>query len=140
MVADGNPIASAYGIAFRRIKLEYGTTNTLYSSEGSSIYLQSETVGAGASAYSNVTSSRAIGTVYTNSTPRPLFVIVEVGMPATQNAAVVFRVNGLEVGVTYNPSGVGGLFGTLAAIVPAGATYQVANAAGTFSLSNWNEF
>lgn len=72
----------------------------------------SNVIGVGQS-WQDVSLSRAFGTLYTNSTGRPIVVA------ATQNAsaAMFLEVNGLVVGYT-------GIVATISAIVPSGATYK----------------
>ena len=87
--------------------------------------------------WQNLTSSRAIGTTYTNSTGRPIMVIVS----GTGNGA-----NGLW-GVTlnsaisyYTPSTyTGGAWSACEFIVPAGNTYQLTQQGSTVTLQNWSE-
>jgi len=89
--------------------------------------------------YTNVTTSRAIGTFYTNSTGRPLLVQVEVYTEATANAGTRLLVNGGEVSCFYTPAAVT-TYGVMIAIVPPGQTYMVANAVGSNSVSIWLEY
>ena len=87
--------------------------------------------------WQNMTSSRAIGTTYTNSTGRTIVVIVS----GTGNG-----VNGLW-GVTINsavtyftPSTYGGSVWTCCEfIVPSGQTYILTNQGANATLQNWSE-
>lgn len=82
--------------------------------------------------YSDVTSSRALGTTYTNSTGKPISVMVFVGI--SNGSAIYGYCNGLNV-VTSSQFAGGGTFITW--IVPAGSTYS---ASGPYSsLSQWVE-
>jgi len=89
--------------------------------------------------YTNVTTSRAIGTTYTNSTGRPLLVQVEVQTAATAGAGTRLLVNGGEVSCFYTTAA-SAAYGIMIAIVPPGQTYQVANAVGSNSISIWQEY
>lgn len=89
--------------------------------------------------YTNVTSSRAIGTVYTNSNERPLLVQVLVYTGATTGDGLQLLVNGVEVSACYTPTALQ-IYFVLTAIVPPGQTYEVTNAVGTNSFSNWSEY
>ncbi|MCI4427753.1 MAG: hypothetical protein JHC40_01155 [Burkholderiales bacterium] len=89
--------------------------------------------------YNNVTSSRAIGTTYTNSTGRPLLVQVEVYTAATAGAGTRLFVNGSEVSCFYTPVALS-VYGMMTATVPPGQTYQVTNASGSNSISIWQEY
>ncbi|MGU2416027.1 hypothetical protein [Burkholderia cenocepacia] len=133
----GSAAAASGGAAWRRIKLEKGTTPSQYSQEASIAYLQTALVGAGASSYSSVIGSRAVGTTYTNSTPRPLFVIVETQLGSS--GAMTMRVNSIEVANIANAAAVSS-YATISAVVPPGATYQVVNNTGTNSVLAWNEY
>ena len=94
-----------------------------------------QVVGAGATAYSNVTSSRALSTTYTNSTGRPLFITVTVtsstaaGTPAQAYAFV----NGAQIQGFTQTTNTGGLAISLplSFIVPPSGTYEI-----TFSTGN----
>lgn len=87
--------------------------------------------------WQNVTSSRAIGTTYTNSTGRPIMVIVS----GTGGGA-----NGLW-GVTlnsaisyYTPSTyTTNVWTACEFIVPAGNTYQLSQQGSSVTLQNWSE-
>lgn len=87
--------------------------------------------------WQNVTSSRAIGTTYTNSTGRPIMVIVS----GTGGGA-----NGLW-GVTlnsaisyYTPSTyTASVWTACEFIVPAGNTYQLSQQGSSVTLQNWSE-
>ena len=82
-----------------------------------------------AQTWTNVTSSRAINTTYTNSTAAPITVLITTGT----GTAMTFIVNGLVIANTQAGGG-GNIPVTL--IVPAGGTYSVGN---TGSISSWYE-
>jgi hypothetical protein len=87
--------------------------------------------------WQNVTGSRAIGTTYTNSSGKPIEVIVSGTGNATNglwgctiNSAVTF----------YSPSAYGGGAWTyLCFIVPNGQTYQLTQQGANATLQNWSE-
>ena len=88
-------------------------------------------LGMGGQAWQDVTGSRAINTTYTNSTGRPIVVVVNsaTGSTATLSvgAVVVGRVSQSTGGLGYQ----------LSAIVPAGGTYTYTTLAG--NLNSWVE-
>jgi len=94
--------------------------------------------GIGASqTWQNLTSSRASGVVYTNSTIKPIMVSVTAQSLYNGSSAVQFLVNGNEVSRNYIP-GTGGTpsVSTNTVIVPPGATYQCNL---NYYLINWSE-
>ncbi|WP_447722518.1 phage tail-collar fiber domain-containing protein [Edwardsiella tarda] len=84
----------------------------------------------------NVKSSRRIGVVYTNSSPRSIFVFAEVRPPA--GATAVIEVDGI---ISATTASVGEVFaGGIGAIVPPGSQYIIkASIGGSPSLSVWSE-
>lgn len=91
-------------------------------------------VGSPSQAYADVTGSRGLGTDYTNSTGRPIFAAVSIGLFGGGNTAtlVVGGVNAASVVA----SGGNAKF-ELSGIVPAGAVYRV-NAGGVIDYA-WTE-
>ncbi len=85
--------------------------------------------------WSNVTTSRALSTVYTNSTGKPIQVAVNCSTSSASPAGLSVTVNGLAmtmaVGVTNSSQG------SAQFIVPNGQTYEIAIASGT--LAGWYE-
>ncbi len=104
-----------------------------------SAFVQANALCAAARSASTVTGSRAIGTVYTNTTGHPLLVQVEVTLAAAANNGVRLYVNSSEVSCFYTPVAAA-VTGTLFGIVPPGGTYEVTNAAGANTLSVWTEY
>jgi hypothetical protein len=93
-----------------------------------------QTLGAGASAYTDQTASRAAGTVYTNTTGRPLVVLID-AYPIN-NGYTAFTNNGP---ITY-ASATGGAVTSptiFFAIVPPGGNYVLINPG---SINSWYEF
>jgi len=87
-------------------------------------------LGSTSQAYTDVTSSRALNTTYTNSTASPIHVNVQT---AASSASGVMLVNGNNAcAYISGPSA----FGTYSVIVPPGQTYQLNNAS---AISNWYE-
>lgn len=82
----------------------------------------------------NVTSSRALGTTYTNSTGRPIF--VNVAMSSSIAANPLLTVNGV---VYYGTGNTAGITLSVSAIVPTGATYVASVSGGTPGLVYWSE-
>jgi hypothetical protein len=87
--------------------------------------------------WQNVTSSRAIGTTYTNSTGRPIMVIVSgTGVGAnglwgvSLNSAISYYTPS-----TYTAS----VWTACEFIVPAGNTYQLSQQGSSVTLQNWSE-
>ena len=92
-------------------------------------------IGAGQT-WTNVTSSRATGTTYTNSTGRPIMVIVTPS--ASGNLVGTFNIAGSAVGVVqFTPSGGGG-GSPFFYIIPNGVTYSVTNNQN-FGINYWWE-
>lgn len=87
--------------------------------------------------WQNVLSSRAFGTTYTNTTGRPIMVSVVATTLNTTSWTVT--VGGVQIG--YNAGSGASAYApvTNTFVVPAGATYVVAIAAGSPTLSVWAE-
>lgn len=87
-------------------------------------------VGDTLQAYTDVTSSRALNTTYTNSTASPIHVNVQTG---ASSAVGVMLVNGNNAcAYTSGPAS----WGTYSVIVPPGQTYNLTNAS---TIYNWYE-
>ena len=100
-----------------------------------------QTIGAGATAYTDQTANRALNTSYTNNTGRPLVVAVMALLPAAAilsgNTNLIGSTGLYTVASTYNFGSVQNQM-MLTMIVPPGAAYQVQATAGT--LTDWYEF
>ncbi|TCG04611.1 hypothetical protein BZM27_39620 [Paraburkholderia steynii] len=82
-----------------------------------------------------LTGSRVIGTTYTNSTGRPIFVMANIGSSGAAVASA--QLNAIQIGAVSIPAGG---FGSFQWIVPPGATYGVAiSSGGTLSVNSWAE-
>jgi hypothetical protein len=101
---------------------------------GTEALAASQAIGGLSSSVSVVTGSRALGTVYTNSTGRPLQVIVSTGGSGTGGATAY--VNGTAVG-GYSNGGNRNIAFFSSFIVPAGMTYEVVSTGN--SLNEWTE-
>lgn len=86
----------------------------------------------------NLTSSRVKGTTYTNSTGRPIQIIVTCNLQGISQASMTLTVNGIAIAMMgQNTAGLGtGVWTPLTAILPAGATYVVT---GSGSIHSWAE-
>lgn len=98
----------------------------------------------GMTGYTDVTSSRALGSVYTNSYPRPLEVVVSLSSSATGSKATVsVTVTGNTLGTVSTNEGVSSSYGgnptMISFTVPPGGTYRISNATQTSTILNWNE-
>ena len=109
------------------------TTITLPSTSGTAA-LTSEIIGVGQT-WQNVTASRALGTTYTNSTSKPIFIAVECGL-SVGGSAFSITVNGVKMCRYYAQANSGGV--TQWSIVPSGQTYLATNESGA-TLNNWLE-
>ena len=88
--------------------------------------------------YQTVTANRALGTTYTNTTNKPIFVSITVGK--TNSAAPSWNYLFIDWTVAqgiYSFSGLG-FVGVFAGVVPPGKTYSVAEASG-WDLKHWFE-
>jgi hypothetical protein len=85
--------------------------------------------------WQDVTGSRTYGTIYTNTTGKPIEVTIYGNNP---NSASDYRiiVNGIIAGI--NATGTSNWCG-VTAIVPNGATYQCLASAGSFNITTWSE-
>ena len=82
-----------------------------------------------------VTGARVAGTIYTNSTGKPMFVVVN--FSSVGNAGVSLLVNGNTTSQVIFP--VGGGNSTLYGVVPAGGTYQLVNVIYAITITGWGE-
>lgn len=102
------------------------TTQALTAAQGRALNMQMLGVGQ---TWQNMTSSRSVGTNYTNTTGRPIMIAVTKELRGTQG---YIQVNGINVAYFHN--GDDGMTNTV--IVPAGSTYRVT---GISNLSLWTE-
>jgi hypothetical protein len=97
---------------------------------------QSQVVGVGQSLV-NETSSRAIGTTYTNTTGKAIVVYVQCSSASSGNSVGLFINGSIEAANVIATASSQAL--SMNALIPAGATYSVASTAGSATLSNWYE-
>jgi hypothetical protein len=100
----------------------------------STAYVDGNTLGGSNQAYSTVTGSRVVGTNYTNSTNRPIFVCAQINTP--NNVQLTAFVNSLAAGAAFNGSG-GTAPLSLFFVVPAGLTYSIQGSGASTAL--WYE-
>ena len=111
------------------VTAEATTRNTQMTAEGNARALIFSTA-------NNVTTSRALGTNYTNSTGRQMFVSAW-GVTTGASANLNLTVSGITVfsmGQVYSGADI-----AASGLVPAGAVYQVFNSGGGVTLSAWVE-
>ena len=92
----------------------------------------------GGQAWTDVTSSRVLGTTYTNSTGRPITVAVTVFFPSSGANSWGFTVGSAELGIgsgnnEYNNSGY------MTFVVPVGETYSASTVSGSVEINIWVE-
>jgi hypothetical protein len=83
-----------------------------------------------------VTGSRALATNYTNSTGKPIQVLITVATNSTSNVALL--VGGVTLASTYINTASGSA-SPISAIIPNGAVYRVNSTGGSPSISIWAE-
>ena len=128
LTADSSPYLELQqnGVTFRTLG------STLTSSD-----LSTEVIPVGVNqTWTNVTSSRATGTTYTNTTGRPIMVVVS---PTASGGLIgTFNIGGSAVStVQFTPSGGGG-GSPFFFIIPNNVSYSVTNNAN-FSIQYWYE-
>jgi hypothetical protein len=152
--------------ALRKIKVSGGTTPSPYSREadfpamsttfaalngsftqpfnvapaaaGPQAVRLTQTIGGGATQYGNFTSQRAFGTVYINSSGRPLAVVISAEIPTGVNVTLSDGSNTYFYGGASNHGSSEGTF-TFLSLVPTGASYFVFGASGAVLLQ-WFEY
>lgn len=84
--------------------------------------------------WQDVIGSRALSTLYTNSTGRPIMVITGVGTSGTSSSA--FWIDGIAIsGIAAAAASISSVVHS--GVVPAGSTYQLTNTAG--GINRWVE-
>lgn len=109
-------------------------TGTLPALDGSAL-TGVASIGVGQT-WQDLTSSRALGTTYTNSTGSPIMIAIVVNNTATTNSKAKITVDGVEVTRTYAYAS--GVYTPMYAIVPDGVTYVATNVSNT-TLNRWTE-
>jgi hypothetical protein len=114
-----------------------GTAGNVLTSDGTNwVSSASQSIGL-QQTWQDVTASRAYGTTYTNSTGRPIFIVV--GTSASSlNGSLGITIDGVMVnGGNSAPNG-GGV--TVSCLIPPGSTYSVSVTGGSVAaLANWQE-
>lgn len=87
--------------------------------------------------WQNVTGSRALTTTYTNTTGRPISVVVQM-TTTTSTGTPAITVGGVALPGEFHETGVAGFLRKIEAIVPIGKTYVVTTPTG-WTLTNWLE-
>ena len=113
----------------------FGITGVALATAGGDAPQWGQIVAGNGAAYVDETASRALATVYTNSTGRPLFVAVHVGGGSTGPNNVSLTIAGALM--VYYSSGNGNESYTTTGIVPNGATYEVTTT--NMTLNKWYE-
>lgn len=98
-------------------------------------------VPAGVQAWSNLTGSRSLSSTYTNSTGRPITVMVSATSGSTGSLTMVPTVAGVALPPTIAHSEALGYVVSMTIVVPDGATYSVGagGSATPVTLSSWCE-
>ena len=92
--------------------------------------------------WQDVTGSRAFGTTYTNSTGKPIFIVVTGTTPSGANGAFTLTIGGVivaENGIVGNGGNSGQHRIPTSAIVPPGSTYSAQQSVATSTLDRWVE-
>lgn len=121
-----------------------GSTSQTFSvanaATGTQAIALQQTIGAGATAYNNVTSSRALNTVYTNTTGRPLCLAIRTAetLSAGGFSAITIYVGGVIAYWDQTVQATTSQFVNKSAfvIIPPGATYEVQGS----PISSWYEY
>src|SRR5690554_983449 len=132
--ADAKYLAKSSNLADVPNKNTARNNLSVYSRTEVESLITAAQLGVGQS-WQNVTGSRAIGTTYTNTTGRPIY--VSVGVNETGVTTWVMEVNGVQVGEFGVYEFGAGSFST---IVPAGSTYRVYRSTGAGGgIRYWSE-
>ena len=86
--------------------------------------------------WQDVTSSRAMGTTYTNNTGRPIMLVARASRSAVSSAGIGITISGVYVPVCYGTNSNGGNESVGSIIIPTGATYVLSVISE--SLSNYS--
>jgi hypothetical protein len=86
--------------------------------------------------WQNVTGSRSLGTTYTNSTGKPIFVYIVVSLSG--NGDTVLTLNGVTLDGPASSAG-GTVYTPCSFIVPNGNTYNLTATGGTVGVTAWGE-
>ena len=98
-------------------------TDVVFQHNGIEISKASQMIGVGQT-WIDETSNRALGTTYTNTTGKPIFIIIYCATGATQT----YYINGIKVGDVADS---GGGEHTVSFVIPDGDTYMISGGALT---------
>lgn len=135
--ADGGTVISSADIA-SQAEAQAGTDNTKVMTP---LRVAQVAIGVGQT-WQNVTGSRALATTYTNTTGRPIQIIVS-ALSATSAASgsVQLLVDGVQLSAASTTEASGAtwlsIWGVVTAIIPAGSTYRVNQTQS--NLNSWFE-
>jgi hypothetical protein len=94
-------------------------------------------VGTGSQTWQDVTANRSAGTTYTNSTGKPILIIVSAQVNSKNTFYTYIFVDGVRVSYAFGGGGADSYYALpYSVIVPNGSTYSVTNAGG---ISIWTE-
>lgn len=88
--------------------------------------------------WKNMTSSRVLGTTYTNTTTKPIQIVALVGPSSAANVTPRFTIDAMPIAGNYT-SGANQYTLTASCIVPPGSTYNLTVANGTAAIVSWYE-
>ena len=115
----------------------WATAPSLIQGYGGQAMAAMQSLGYGQT-WQNVIGSRSLGTIYYNTTNRPILVEVGALNSSVQNAAIALTINGVFLGYNGGNNGnVGATYGGSAGIVPINASYSASVTGG--SLAYWTE-
>lgn len=134
--ASGNVILTANGVDAVKANVSGVITAGAQGVSGLDVATINQSFGQGQT-WQDMTASRALGTTYTNSTGRS----IQIGPQLAAGAGTIgnLLINGVVVNQLGSPQANSQLAG-LYPIIPNGATYSIAQGAGTLSISKWWEY
>ena len=108
------------------------------TSDGYNWFMPNFGLGENNAEYYDVTSERAMGTTYTNTYGKPIFVTIQAQVDVS-DGTLYFWVNGATVGYSMGAFAANAYL-YIVGIVPAGLTYELTATPGyTWTLNNWYE-
>jgi hypothetical protein len=111
-----------------------GASGNVLKSDGTTWVSGTVSAGVGdGQSWQDVTGSRAANTNYTNSTGKPIMVVVSTYGFGNINVTIQLNVDGIMVGRDASWEAGGQLGGSVSAIVPNGSSYSVTNLSGTLT-------
>lgn len=104
--------------------------------DGTNVIILSQSIGVNQS-WQDVTVSRAIGVVYTNTTGKPIEVLISIAASATAIQRMGLNIDGVSRGRWFTSSS--SEVNALSAIIPNGSTYSIYQDTGTPLMNQWSE-